>query len=77
MGISENSLSILAPELKIIRDLSIGDNFEISNNLYVIGAATGLFRGILQSLCSGLRCGQLIKKEMNHDVYLGCTLWKN
>ena len=60
MGISKNAIPLVAPELKILRNLQIANNFEIDSNLFVIGAATGKFRGILQSFCSGIRCGQLL-----------------
>ena len=62
MGISEDSITLVAPELKILKNLQIGKNFEIDSNLFVIGAVTGKFRGILQSFCSGIRCGQLIDR---------------
>ncbi len=60
MGIPANTITILAPELKILRNLYIMPDFSVDEHLYVVGAATGLFRGILQSLCSGMRCGQLL-----------------
>lgn len=62
MGISEDSITLVAPELKILRSLKIDKNFEIDSNLFVIGAVTGKFRGILQSFCSGIRCGQLLDR---------------
>ena len=62
MGISEDSITLVAPELKILRNLQIDKNFEIDSNLFVIGAVTGKFRGILQSFCSGIRCGQLLDR---------------
>ena len=54
---------VVAPELKILRNLQFGENFELDRNFFVIGAATGEFRGILQSFCSGVRCGQLLGRE--------------
>ena len=60
MEIPENTITLVAPELKVIRNLKIAENFETINNIFVIGAATGKFRGILQSFCSGIRCGQLL-----------------
>ena len=60
MNIPEDAITLVAPEVKILRNLRITENFEIGNNLFVIGAATGKFRGILQSVCSGIRCGQLL-----------------
>ena len=63
MGMSEDSLTLVAPELKILRNLQIDKEFKIDSNLFVIGAATGKFRGILQSFCSGIRCGQLLDRR--------------
>ena len=60
MNIPEEKITVVAPELKILRKLDIKNNFEVKENFYVIGAATGRFRGILQSFCSGIRCGQLL-----------------
>lgn len=62
MDVSEDVITLVAPELKILRNLQINRNFELYNRLFIIGAATGKFRGILQSLCSGIRCGQLLIK---------------
>lgn len=63
MGISKDVVTVVAPELKILRNLQLAGNFELDKNLFVIGAATGKFRGILQSFCSGVRCGRLLSKE--------------
>ena len=63
MGISKDVVVVVAPELKILRNLQFGENFELDRNFFVIGAATGKFRGILQSFCSGVRCGQLLGRE--------------
>ena len=63
MGISKEEVVVIAPELKILRNLQLTENFELGRNLFVIGAATGKFRGILQSFCSGIRCGQLLARE--------------
>ena len=60
MGIPKEKTVVVAPELKILRNLKIAGNFSLDRNLYVVGAATGKFRGILQSFCSGLRCGRLL-----------------
>ncbi len=62
MGIPDVSITLVAPELKILRNLQIEKNFEIDRNLFVIGAMTGKFRGILPSFCSGIRCGQLLDR---------------
>lgn len=63
MGISEDVITLVAPELKILRNLQINRNFELDDKLFIIGAATGKFRGILQSLCSGIRCGQFLTRR--------------
>lgn len=63
MEIPEESITLVAPELKVLRNLQISNNFEIDDNLFVIGAVTGKFRGILQSFCSGVRCGQLFDRR--------------
>lgn len=63
MGISKEVVVVIAPELKILRNLQLTKYFELDRNLFVIGAATGRFRGILQSFCSGVRCGQLLARE--------------
>lgn len=63
LNLPENELTILAPELKMLRHIEISQNFETKNNLFVIGAATGKFRGILQSLCSGIKCGQVMVRR--------------
>lgn len=60
MHLDGNKLTLIAPELKLLRNPEISDRFEIASNLFVVGAATGKFRGILQSICSGIRCGQYI-----------------
>lgn len=63
MGISKDALVVVAPEVKIVRQLQLSKNFELDKNLFVIGAATGKFRGILQSFCSGVRVSQLLNRE--------------
>ena len=63
MGVSSNAITILAPELKIVNRLELDSDFKYNTNLYIIGAATGRFRGILQAMCSGIRCGQLITRR--------------
>jgi len=60
MNVPEDAIILAAPELKILRRLQIAKNFELDHNLFVVGAATGKFRGILQSFCSGVRCGRLL-----------------
>ena len=54
------NLTIIAPELKLLRAVETTKDFEVERNVFVIGAATGKFRGILQSLCSGIRCGEIV-----------------
>ena len=63
MAIPEDAITLVAPELKILRNLQIAENFELDSNLFIVGAATGKFRGILQSFCSGVRCGQLLVRR--------------
>jgi uncharacterized FAD-dependent dehydrogenase len=65
MGMDASKMTLIAPELKIIRNVELLHNFEAASNLYVIGAATGKFRGILQSFCSGVRCGDNFIKVVN------------
>ena len=60
MHLQGEELTIVAPELKMLRNIEISDQFAIAPNLYVVGAATGKFRGILQSMCSGIQCGKYI-----------------
>ena len=60
MAVPEDAITLVAPELKILRNLQLAENFELESNLFIVGAATGKFRGILQSFCSGVRCGQLL-----------------
>ena len=77
MGISGDSITLIAPELKILRNLQVDKNFEIDRNLFAIGAVTGKFRGILQSFCSGMRCGQLLSRGVGSNVHFGCAIRKN
>lgn len=63
MKLEEEKLVLIAPELKLIRKLELSKDFEIAKNLYVVGAATGRFRGVLQSYCSGLKCGMNISSR--------------
>ena len=60
MKVDRGDITIIAPELKIARYIELSNKFRIAPNLYVIGAATGRFRGILQSICSGIQCGKYI-----------------
>ncbi len=60
MSIPKDEITLVAPELKVLRNLQLAKNFELERNLFAVGAATGKFRGILQSFCSGVRCGQLL-----------------
>lgn len=61
LKLPKEDLIIFSPELKVTKNIKIKNDFQIANNVYVIGAATGKFRGILQSLCSGVRCSHFIK----------------
>lgn len=58
--LNRDDIVIYAPELKETNCLEINSDFQIANNLFVIGAATGRFRGILQSICSGMQCAEII-----------------
>ncbi len=42
---------------------SIGPDFSVHPNLYLIGDCTGKFRGILQAFCSGIICAENIIKR--------------
>lgn len=53
-----DEMVLIAPELKMLRHVNISSNFEALPNMFVVGAATGKYRGILQSLCSGITCGE-------------------
>jgi uncharacterized FAD-dependent dehydrogenase len=55
-----NNLVLIAPELKIVRSIVLSKHFEYMPNFFIVGSASGKFRGILQSLCSGLLCGRNI-----------------
>ncbi len=63
MHIEKEAITIVAPELKTVVNFELTDHFEITSHLYVVGAATGKFRGILQSICSGVQCGKYILGE--------------
>lgn len=63
MHIDRKDIVVVAPELKVKKQFNLSDTFEIMPNAYIVGAATGEFRGILQSLCSGVRCGQFILRR--------------
>lgn len=60
--LDRKDIIIYAPELKEINRFDISNNFQIDDNLYVIGAATGNFRGILQSICSGKHCADSLRR---------------
>lgn len=60
MHVKKDELTIIAPELKTMIDLKLSDQFGIAPDLYIVGAATGKFRGILQSICSGIQCSKYI-----------------
>lgn len=63
MYIKQEEITIVAPELKIARKIELSDQFEVAPNLFVVGAATGKFRGILQSTCSGIQCGKYVLRR--------------
>lgn len=56
-------LTIIAPELKLLRSISLSKEYEAKENLFIVGAATGKFRGILQSFCSGMSCGDILARR--------------
>ena len=60
MGLTDKEIIIYAPELKNSYNINFKEGFQVTKDLYVIGAATGKFRGILQSLCSGIHCAKFI-----------------
>lgn len=60
MHLDVEQLVIVAPEIKVLRSIELSNKFEVKPGLYIVGAASGKFRGILQSYCSGLRCGKNI-----------------
>lgn len=63
MHLDVDQLVLIAPEIKIIRNVDISEDFELQPGLFIVGAATGKFRGILQSFCSGFRCGKIILRK--------------
>ena len=59
-------LVVVAPEYKKITRAPINNDFKLADeNIYVIGSATGKFRGILQSYCSGKICAERINNRVN------------
>ena len=62
VGINRDDIIIYAPELKETIKFNINNDFQIDDNLYVVGAATGSFRGILQSMCSGIHCANSLRR---------------
>ena len=62
VGLSREDIIIYAPELKETNYFDINSNFQIADNMFVIGAATGKFRGILQSMCSGIHCANSLRR---------------
>ena len=62
LGLNREDLIIYAPELKETNYFEINNNFQVEDNIFVIGAATGKFRGILQSLCSGIHCANSLRR---------------
>ena len=62
IGLDREDIVIYAPELKENSCFNIKNDFRANDNVYVIGAATGSFRGILQSMCSGIHCANLLRR---------------
>lgn len=54
-------ITLYAPEFKTSKSYFLSKDFQGAPNLYIIGAATGKFRGILQSFCSGIHCANEIR----------------
>ena len=56
-----SKVSVLGPELDYGGvTFNLNQDFSVIPGLYVIGDCTGKFRGILQSMASGLICGESI-----------------
>ena len=62
MGLNKEDITLYAPELKETYCYNTNMDFQVSQGVYVLGAATGKFRGILQSYCSGILCGRNIRR---------------
>ncbi len=62
IGLDRDDIIIYAPELKETIRFNINNDFQADDNMYVIGAATGNFRGILQSMCSGIHCASSLRR---------------
>lgn len=60
LGLSNEDIVLVSPELKLLNNIALNNDFQVAHNIYVVGSATGKFRGILQSLCSGIYCGNII-----------------
>ena len=59
--LSIDDITLFAPELKESYSFDVNKNFQITKDIYIIGASTGKFRGILQSMSSGILCGKRIR----------------
>ena len=62
IGLNRDDIVVYAPELKETDCFEINTDFRVTNNVFVIGAATGKFRGILQSMCSGKHCADIVRR---------------
>lgn len=62
LQVDPKEITLYAPELKTAVDYLLTDDFQGAKDFYIIGAATGKFRGILQSFCSGVRCANEIRR---------------
>ena len=60
LGLSNEDIVLVSPELKLLNNITLNNDFQAAPNIYIVGSATGKFRGILQSLCSGIYCGNII-----------------
>lgn len=55
-------ITLYAPELKTAKNYSLTNDFQGAPDFYIVGAATGKFRGILQSFCSGIYCANGMRR---------------
>ncbi len=62
LTLDRDDIVLLAPELKENHCYAIDKNFRVEKDIYVIGSATGKFRGILQAWCSGRHCSEIIRR---------------
>jgi len=71
-GKDMSMLNVYFPELDLIETKTNYDTtFEVSKDVYIIGASTGVFRGILQAFASGQQCAieMLSNKRAPRYIY--------